>query len=383
MRCLIILSYVLFMIMACDKPTPETPVVPFEKTYGGTLGDYATGAVTLNEDIYMVGTTNSLQASTGGLALTKIDASGNVMFEKSYGGNVLDLGTNICTTSDGNLLLLGITSLPNGSGRQVDILIVKVTTNGDTLWTTTYGDVNEFDLAEGIIETDNGEILILGAAYNGATNDFRLVRFDAQGNFIGATIYTSPYDDRGINIERAGNDQYILLGRRQDGDDDFYAMKVDGQGTVIWENTYGTPQYEEAHSITKTSDGNFILCGHSSGTDPLHNLYLTKITTDGTVLYEKHYGGAAHDGGTDAIELSNGNLILVGETDSYGNGSRRAFFLETDAMGEVIEELSFGGDLSDKFSAIVEIGEAYYLIGESASFSDAGVADFYVLKRAK
>jgi hypothetical protein len=383
MRCLLILSYLLLMTMACDKPTPEIPVVPFEKTYGGTLVDYATGAVAIDDDIYMVGTTKSLQSSTGGLALTKIDASGNVIFEKSYGGTVLDLGMNICTTSDGNLLLLGVTSLPNGSGRQVDIFIVKVTTNGDTLWTTTYGDVNEFDLAEGILEADNREILILGAAYNGSTNDFKLVRFDAQGGFIGEHIYTSPYDDRGINIERAGNDQYILLGRRQDGDDDFYAMKVDGQGTMIWENTYGTPQYEEAHSITKTSDGNFILCGHSSGVDPLHNLYLTKITTDGTVLYEKDYGGAVHDGGTDAIELSNGNLILVGETDSYGNGSRRAFFLETDATGEVVEELSFGGDLSDKFSAIVEVGAAYYLIGESSSFSDAGDADLYVVKRAK
>jgi len=173
------------------------------------------------------------------------------------------------------------------------------------------------------------------------------------------------------------------LGRRRDGDDDFYAMKIDGQGNIIWENTYGTPQYEQAHSISTTSDGHFLLCGHSSGLDPLHNLYLTKITTDGLVLYEKHYGGEKHDGGTSAIELSNGHLLLAGETDSYGNGSKRAFFLETDATGEIIEELSFGGDLSDKFSAIVEMDNAYYLIGESASLAVGGAVDMYVVKRGK
>lgn len=383
LRSIFMLSCLLLMIMACDKSTPETAVKSFEKTYGGTLADYATGAVALEEHIYMVGTSKSLQASSGGLALTKIDASGNVIFEKSYGGTSLDLGTNICTTSDGNLLLLGMTELPTGSGGQVDIFILKVNKNGDILWTQTYGDVNQFDAAEGILETNDGEILVLGTTYNGSTNDLRLLRFDGQGNIRWERIYTSTYNDQGINIAAAGNDEYILLGRRQDGDDDFYVMKVDNIGNMLWENSYGTPQYEEAHSISRTSDGHFILCGHSSGVDPLHNLYLTKITTDGLVLYEKEYGGAVHDGGTDAMELSNGNLVLVGETDSYGNGSKRAFFVETDAVGEVIEELSFGGDLSDKFSAIVEMEAAYYLIGESASFSDAGDGDFYVVKRAK
>lgn len=66
MRCLVML----FVIMACDKLIPERPVVPFEKTYGGTLADYTTGAIALNEYIYIVGTTKSLQSSSGGLALT-------------------------------------------------------------------------------------------------------------------------------------------------------------------------------------------------------------------------------------------------------------------------------------------------------------------------
>lgn len=383
MRYSVILSYLLFLIMACDKPVVEEPVLPFEKTYGGALVDYAAGAIALDHHIYMLGTSKSLQASSGGLALTKIDALGNSIFEKSYGGTTLDFGTNICGTSDGNLLLLGMTSLPNGTGTQVDVFILKVDTNGDTLWTKTYGDVNQFDVAEGLWETDNGDILILGSTYNGSTNDFKLFRLDRQGNLRWQKIYNSPYNDEGINIEQAGNDQYILLGRRQDGDDDFYAMKIDGQGSIIWENTYGTPQYEQAHSISKTSDGHFLLCGHSSGLDPLHNLYLTKITTDGLVLYEKHYGGEKHDGGTSAIELSNGHLLLAGETDSYGNGSKRAFFMETDATGEIIEELSFGGDLSDKFSAIVEMDNAYYLIGESASLAVGGAVDMYVVKRGK
>lgn len=374
--------FLVLLITACDK-AEEVETLSFEQTYGGDDVDYASSAVFLDGYVYMVGTSKSLQPISGGLSLTKIDAMGNLIFEKSYGGNILDGGNNIYTTSDGNLLLLGITSLNNSSGSQVDIFILKVTVDGTVLWSKTYGDVNQFDTAEGILETPNGDVLVLGTTFNGFTNDFRLLRLDREGNLLWERIYNSSYQDEGINIVEAGNDQYLLLGRRQDGDDDFYVMKIDNLGNVLWGNTYGTPQYEQAHSITRTLDGNFLLCGHSSGSDPLHNLYLTKINTDGVVLYERNYGGTMHDGGTHGMTLETGDIVLVGETDSYGNGSKRAFFIRTDASGLPIEETSFGGDLSDKFSIVVESDKAYYLIGESASFSTTGKADIYVVKRPK
>ncbi|WMX12561.1 hypothetical protein [Aureispira sp. CCB-E] len=382
-RYFVLITIYSMLSMACNKTKTASTELPFEKTYGGNLVDYASEAIYSDGYIYMVGTSKSLQSSSGGLALTKIDALGNLVFEKSYGGTILDFGTNIVKTSDGNLLLLGITSLPTNSGTQVDILIVKVDVDGNTIWSRTYGDATQFDVAEGLIETSNGDILVLGSAHNGSTNDFSLTCLNSQGDLKWEKIYTSPYNDEGINIAKTEQDEYLLLGRRKDGDDDFYLLKVDEQGNVLWEQSYGTPQYEQAHSIRKTLDGHFLLCGHSSGIDPLHNLYVAKISTDGIVVFEEHYGGVAHDGGTSAIELSNGNLLLAGETDSYGNGSKRAFLLETSADGTLIQEQSFGGDLSDKFSTVIETEKAYYLIGESASFSESGDIDMYVVKRLK
>ncbi|MGH1335036.1 MAG: hypothetical protein ACRBFS_02835 [Aureispira sp.] len=385
------MKYVLFFIVSClfffscQEQEVADPILPFEKNYGSALLDYATAATNIGEDLYVVGTSKGLQGSTGGLLLLKVDAvSGNLLFEKSYGGTIQEQGFNIINTQDGNLLLLGLTEVAtNTSGTQVDIFLVKVTPDGDTLWTKTYGAPESFDIARGLQETDNGDILIVGPTGNGSVTNIRVFRLDAQGKVLWEKIYNSPYNENGIDIAVIGNDTYFLLGRRQDGDDDFLLLKIDGQGNLLDTQTYGTPYYEEAHSIYKTKDGDFLLCGHSSGRDPLHNLYLLKVDATGTVLLEKHYGGTAHDGGTDAIELSNGDLVLVGETDSYGNGSKGAFFIRTDEKGEVLEENSYGGDLSDKFSAVWSTNGAYYMVGESQSVTTSGDADVYVVKKVE
>ena len=384
MKSIIAIIGCLCFLCACqDKMTSPQTILSFEKNYGGAQTDYAAAMTNIGSALYIVGTSKSLQSTSGGLLLQKIDAhSGALLFEKSYGGTTHEEGFNIISTQDGNLLLLGLTKFPNGSsGLQVDIFLVKVAPNGDVLWTKTYGNAGSFDVARGLLEADNGDILLLGPVNNGVTNDVRVFRLDSQGQIIWQKTYNSPYNDKGIDIAAIGNDTYFLLGRRQDGDDDFLVMKIDGQGNVLTTQTYGTPQYEEAHSIYKTQDGNFIICGHSSGVDPLHDLYLLKIDVAGNVLFEKHYGGAAHDGGTDAAELSNGDLILVGETNSDGNGSRRAFFIRTDKNGEVLEEDSYGGDQSDQFSAVWAMEEAYYMVGESQSVTPNGELDVYLVKK--
>lgn len=382
---IVIIVVCLFPFYACQEPSLPEPILPFEKNYGGMQVDYAVAVTNIGTAIYTVGTSKSLQGTTGGLLLQKIDAvSGELLFEKSYGGTIQEQGFNIIRTQDGNLLLLGLTELPkNSSGTQVDILLIKVNTNGDTLWTKTYGDSGSFDVATGLTETDNGDILLLGPQGNSPTMDIRVYRLDAQGRLLWKKTYNSPYNDNGIDIAAIKNDTYFLLGRRQNGDDDFLLIKIDGQGNVLSTKTYGTPQYEEAHSIYRTQDGNFILCGHSAGIDPLHDLYLVKIDVNGNILFEKYYGGTAHDGGTDAKALSNGDLILVGETDSYGNGSRRAFYIRTDQNGEVIEESSYGGNLSDKFSAVWVLDGAYYMVGESESVTTGGDLDVYVVKEVE
>lgn len=362
----------LFAFVACNDKLPA-PVVPFEKTYGGSSNDYATAAILVDNHIHIVGTSNN------DLYWLKIDEDGSKISEKRYGGSGQEEGYNLLQTADGNFVLLGIT---NSFGGSYDIFLVKINTVGDTLWQKTYDNANGFDQAKGIVETANGELLILGTLYNGSNAYFHLMHLNADGNKISQRSYSSLHEDTGVQIIATSDGNYMLFGNRKNGDDDFYAMKINPQGDSLWAATYGGADYEQAWSIDEMADNGFLLCGHSASADPLHHFYAVKINSTGAVIWEKHFGGTAHDGCEAGMEMSNGEILLVGQTDSYGS-SRGMLMVKTDANGNELEQTSFGGDLSDKGNALVESATAYYLIGQSASFSAGGDLDVYVVKRGK
>ena len=93
---------------------------------------------------------------------------------------------------------------------------------------------------------------------------------------------------------------------------------------------------DAAYAITPTSDGNFVIAGSTrsfgaGGSD----IYLVKINSSGTVLWEKTIGGAEDDGAHDVAEAVDGSLLIVGWTKSYGYSGRSIYIIKTDANGEL------------------------------------------------
>lgn len=95
--------------------------------------------------------------------IIKISSEGNLIWEKSYGGSEIDEALDITSTIDGNFIVCGNTrsnnidvSLNNGAA---DIWILKITPNGEILWEKTYGG-NSFEAARSIHQTtDNGFVI--------------------------------------------------------------------------------------------------------------------------------------------------------------------------------------------------------------------------------
>jgi hypothetical protein len=105
-----------------------------------------------------------------------------------------------------------------------------------------------------------------------------------------------------------------------------------------------------------------------------------RLNEDGSVLWEKNYGGLMHDGGQAAIINSKGNYVLVARSMSFGNGDRNAYMVEVSSSdGTIIQEQVVGGDKNDRIDDIIEFNGYYYLVGHSDS-DGAGGNDVYVVK---
>ena len=374
---------------SCKKESVNTGNVTnsgnFEKTYGGVQDDYANSGLIKNESLFIFGTTKSLGEINGDHYLIKLDLKGNVLFEKTYGGVAEEEGVKILSTSDGNFILIGTTT-STGAGLK-DIHVIKINSQGNIIWEKTYGGALD-DKPNDIIETSNAEFCITGISesFGGGGRDIYLIWIDNNGNLIRQNIYGEADTDGGTELIEIENQEIMIFGfTRNYGavSRDFYMLKLNSVGDSLWSQRYGGVDYEESQAFSRTSEGGFLLNGHSSSTDPNHNMFAVKLDINGNIIWDKNFGGLAHDGGEALLINSTGNYIFIGRTMSFGAGKRDVYMVTTNSHGNIISQKQFGGGENDQANEIIEHGAFYYLIGQSNSFNNNGNDDIYIIKHQK
>lgn len=150
---------------------------------------------------------------------------------------------------------------------------------------------------------------------------------------------------------------------QSDPNGDIYLLKLDLEGNIIFERYYGGLSEEEGYNIITTSDGNLMIIGSTQSQGAgMKDVYILKIDTKGNVLWESVYGGSLDDIPSDIIETAHVGFCLLGTTESFGNGSRDIYLLWLDPNGNKIREKYYGGADFDGGSEIMESGQDDLLI---------------------
>ena len=144
-------------------------------------------AKTIDGGLTVIGTSSNLDSTVQGFHKSKdlfgttdiyvghLNSSGTVLWERCYGGISDDIGSSICTTSDGGYLFIGTVQSNDGdvSGNHQssdpfafkgqDAWVVKLTSEGNVEWQHCYGGgANE--TGNSIIQSIDGKILFVGSA---------------------------------------------------------------------------------------------------------------------------------------------------------------------------------------------------------------------------
>ena len=161
--------------------------------------------------------------------ILKNDKDGNLLWQKSWGGNSHDYLNNVIVTEDGNFILFGrsestdIEGLPNKGS--YDAIIVKYDKDGNLLWQKSWGG-SGYDSLSQVIETEDGNFILFGHSES----------TDIEG------------------LPNKGSQDAIIL-------------KYDKNGNMLWQKSWGGNGYDSLSQVIETEDGNFILFGHSESTD--------------------------------------------------------------------------------------------------------------------
>jgi hypothetical protein len=215
----------------------------------------------------------------GDVCLIKTDENGDTLWTQIYGGAWDDACYSVRETTDGGYIAAGETR-SFGAG-YYDVYVLKTNINGDTLWTKTYGTVDDEQGWE-IQPTFDGGYIISGftGPYMGAM-DIYLIKIDSISNQLWTKTYGGGADEKGRQIVQTSDTGYIVTGHTTSfgaGGYDVYVIRTDSLGDSLWTKTYGGTSNERAWSVQQTADTGYIIAGgtYSFGTAGSQDVWLIK-----------------------------------------------------------------------------------------------------------
>lgn len=270
----------------------------WQKCYGGSNSESSCTIIELNNSFMVTGYTKSNDGDVSGLHSSvniqdlwvfKTDLSGNLLWQKCYGGTLEDCFGNgynnktlIRQTIDGNLIIASGTRSKDGdvSNPFTDIYahlwVLKITNTGSIIWDRCIG----------------------GNSVDGMTE----VIVNADGTFFmsGCTLSNNlPGSSPGNNF-------------------DAWALKLDAAGNVLWLKAFGGSDNDFASCATSTPDGGYLIAGETSSKDgivckkhSLSELWLIKMDASGNIQWSRTFGGNMKDGGLGIVISPSGECIVL------------------------------------------------------------------------
>jgi hypothetical protein len=316
------------------------------KQFGDSLDNrvYDMG-ITPNSDYVLAGWTRTIEGNTAGL-IAKTDSSGSVIWMKTldqFGSNYFQ---KMEMLKDGNYAVIGTTPVAPPSQQQ-DFWLVKYNSQGDTLWSRTYGGVN-MEYAYNMKETWDGGFVMCGTTYNSFGNDEfigQVMRTDS----IGDTLWTQTISDIDCSFHClcvASDSSIILLGTVQDSilTDSYdynWLIKLDSSGDTLWSkrNFYTTNSDNYARrEIRETIDGGFITTFNGKmNLDSQLTGHLVKYSFDGVVEWVKNYRVGLLAFYWDVIQKQDGGYAVVGTgyDPNFPEKNDEVFVMVVDSEGEL------------------------------------------------
>jgi hypothetical protein len=326
-------------LVALFTQSAHAQVVKFAKTYGGSSDEHAYSVQQTSDGGYIVAAyTNSFGAGDWDIFLIKTDASGNIIWAKTYGGTTRDRVYSVQQTSDGGYIVGGWRA--PASSTVDDVFLIKTDVNGNVQWAKTFGGIDD-DQDNSVQQTSDGGYIMTGgtASFGAGNSDIFLIKTDANGDVQWAKTYGGTNYDNAFSIQQTSDGGYIVAGQTYSfgaGNSDIFLIKTDANGDVQWAKTYGGTGADYAYSVRQTSDGGYIVAGYTSsfgagGSD----FFLIKTDANGDVQWAKTYGGTGADYAYSFQQTSDGGYILAGWANSFGAGSWDIFLVKTDANGNI------------------------------------------------
>lgn len=335
----------------------------WQKTYGGSNDDRGQDIISTTDGGYfLTGYSRSNDGDVGenfgfhDFWVLKLDAAGDIIWEKSIGFAGNDRSFSAVQTLDNGFFIAGFLDVSASGGQGNDdnsddlgrsasrhgvgeFWGVKLNAQGQTQWRRYFGGSNN-DRAYDVVQSSNGDLIMVGSSESDdfdITNpqgsyDFWAVKVNSEGDLLWQKNFGGTKIDIGYSIAKTFDNHYLFAGdtRSDDGDvqnfkgnTDYWVVKFDDSANMLWQNTYGGTDFESARSVLQLQSGEILVTGSSRSNDSQvsenfgqNDVWIVLAEDSGNFKSGLTVGGSQLDLANDAVQLQNGEVVIVGSSES-------------------------------------------------------------------
>ena len=321
--------------------------------------------------------------SRGDVYLIRTNALGDTLWTRMYGGPSSDVGVDVQQTFDGGYIVAGHTA--SFGGGSSDLYLIRTNDLGDTLWTRTYGG-SSADFGLSVVQTPDSGYAIGGYTLSSGAgfSDAYLVRTNAAGDTLWTRTYGGAYNDYCRSVGRTSDGGFILAGETislSTPSNQIYLVRTDSAGDTLWTRKFGGTSDEYGFSVQQTADTGYIVAGYTESFGAgSRDAYLIKTDPLGDTLWTRTYGDSNNNQGMSVQQTSDGGYIVAGYTDPSGTGSTDVYLLRIDALGDTVWTRTYGGTLADLGLFVRQTSDSGYVVAGSTLSFGAINLDVYLIK---
>jgi uncharacterized delta-60 repeat protein len=345
--------FLIIFALALSIGSIQSQALLTETTWGGVGSDVADGvAAAPDGSSYVVGISDSFTTDQFGnpsprIFVVKFAPDGSLSWQRIWNGTTIrGLGRpDVAVSADGSVYVTGVT-VDNGN----DVVLLKFDASGTLLWERTWGGAAS-DEGLAVATASDGSIYIAGTAtsFGPSSAGLFVVKFDSAGNLVWQKISDGAAGNA-VTVASDGSVYAAGTTPRPDqiGNFDIVVLKITAAGSLVWQRTYSAGEVVDPRGrMAAGSDGSVIIAGAIQAAERRVvdiAALIVKLTSDGALVFDKQFAGRSTETG-DGVAIAPDNTIYVaGTTTSFGAGFQDAFVLHLQPTGKkLLDAFTWGG----------------------------------------
>ncbi len=339
------------------------------------------------------GTKSSANIGDADYWIVRLDNAGVVQWDRTYGGNGLELASGLNVDSVGGCLLVGYSGSPasgNKTNENAGAWVVRLGPDGTKRWDRGFGLGNVQTTPGAALTADGGVVVALSKRTNRNPPgvDYELWRLDADGNPIWNHTFVGQPTNVVAKVVALEDGTFVVGGRARNPERlmryDYWLARHASDGTLLWSRLYGGNGEENLRAIQPLPGGGFLLAGDSSSLPSgiktalnygTNDYWVVRVDDDGEVIWDRSYGGSRNDWAYDLRLMPGGGFAVAGGSESPADGTRGlpgyggmdGWVIRCDSLGEPIWEHASGGANADGVFSFAVAPDGGLLLGADTS----------------